>query len=391
MREGWEYKKLGDVCQPKSNIERATKCFSSSDRIEYVDISSIDNLTNKIIASTSYRMDEAPSRAQQKVCLGDIIISTVRPNLKNVAKVDKEMDNLVVSSGFCVLRTNDSVVDNYIYHYVSSDLFANHLMKLSTGANYPAVRDKDVRDSVIPVPAKSTQLDIVAELDQINDLIRLKKELLKEYDNLAQSIFYDMFGDPVVNEKDWEVRKLCDVCTKITDGTHDTPKRLTSGVKFITGKHIRPFRIDYDNSDYVTEEVHREIYKRCNPEYGDVLYTNIGANFAIAAVNIVTYEFSMKNVALLKFDNDITGFYVQYVLNFESMHSKIVENFGKGGAQNFLSLKQINSICIPLPPLPLQQEFSSRIEQIEKLKAEVQKTITDLETLLASRMQYWFE
>ena len=101
------------------------------------------------------------------------------------------------------------------------------------------------------------------------------------------------------------MRKLEEVCTKITDGTHDTPERLTEGIKFITGKHIRPFSIDYNNSDYVTIKVHTEIYKRCNPEYGDILYTNIGVNYATAAMNTVNYEFSMKNVALLKYNRTI--------------------------------------------------------------------------------------
>ncbi|MBR4265036.1 MAG: restriction endonuclease subunit S [Bacteroidales bacterium] len=182
------------------------------------------------------------------------------------------------------------------------------------------------------------------------------------------------------------------MCEKITDGTHDTPQRLDNGIKFITGKHIRPFFVDYENSDYVSEEVHKEIFKRCNPEFGDVLYTNIGAGIGNAAINIVSYEFSMKNVALLKVKKDIiNGYYLEYYLNNEKIKERIIENYSNGGAQRFLSLKSITKILSTIPPLPLQQKFAEKIESIEKHKQIVNVTIKDLETLLASRMQFWFE
>ena len=204
MRNGWEYKKIGDICVPKKQIQRATKQFKEDDEIQYIDISSIDNSSQRMTDVTKYIMSNAPSRAQQCVQQGDIVVSTVRPNLKNIAIVVNDDDNLVASSGFCVLRPT-KVERNYLFHYITSNNFTNHLMKLTTGANYPAVRDSDVLNSIIPFPPKSTQLAIVSELDKINELIRLKKEQLVEYDNLAQSIFYEMFGDPVENEKGWEV------------------------------------------------------------------------------------------------------------------------------------------------------------------------------------------
>ena len=85
---------------------------------------------------------------------------------------------------------------------------------------------------------------------------------------------------------------------------------------FITGKNIRPFTIDRINVEFVSDDVHREIYRRCNPEYGDVLYTNIGAGTGNAAFNDLTCEFSMKNVALLKPDAILTnGRYLEFLLN----------------------------------------------------------------------------
>ena len=281
--------------------------------------------------------------------------------------------------------------EGYLLGYIAYALKGLNLSSFASGAAIPHIYFKDYGKCKINVPPLAEQERIVAELDLLSSIIDKKKAQLKELDQLAQSIFYDMFGDPITNEKGWEVKKLSDICEKITDGTHDTPKRLDVGVKFITGKHIRPFFIDYDNSDYVAEEVHNEIYKRCNPEYGDVLYTNIGAGIGNAALNVVEYEFSMKNVALLKLKkNSIIGYFVVHFLNDDKMKSNIIENHSNGGAQRFLSLKAISKIKIPLPPLPLQQEFASKIEAIERQKSLIQQSIVETQTLFDSRMDHWF-
>lgn len=393
MRKGWEYKKLGEVCCPKSKIQRATKCFGGSDEILYIDISSIDNSVQEVNSITSFTMSNAPSRAQQKVEYGDIIVSTVRPNLKNVAFIKQHDSNLVVSSGFCVLRTTDDIERNYLFRYITSDIFTQHLMKLTTGANYPAVRDLDVRDSTIPLPPKSTQIEIVSELDKINELIRLKKEQLKDFDTLAQSLFYEMFGDPVENEKGWEVKKLNDICD-VRDGTHDSPKYLqNSEYILITSKNIVNGSIDFENVNYISEEDYIKINKRSKVDNGDIIMPMIGTigNPIIAHID-GTHKFCIKNVALIKFlaDSTVNNMFIVNLMRCSSFSSYLL-NQNKGGTQKFVALGAIRKLPIPLPPLSLQQLFAQRIEQIEREKSEVQKSIQDLETLLASRMQYWFE
>ena len=281
--------------------------------------------------------------------------------------------------------------EGYALNYVAYALKSLNLAEYASGAAIPHIYFKDYGEESIPVPSREEQEKIVEELDCLSGVIEKKREQLRELDALAQSIFYQMFGDPITNEKRWEVKKLGEVCNKITDGTHDTPERLSSGVKFITGKHIRAGVIDYDNSDYVLKEIHDEIYARCNPEYGDVLYTNIGANLGTAAINIVRYEFSMKNVALLKVNKDIiNGYYLQSYLNDEEVKNDIINSFSNGGAQKFLSLKMIAKISIPIPSLALQQQFADKIEAIEKQKELIKKSISETETLFNARMDYYF-
>lgn len=380
MRKGWEYKKLGEVCCPKSKIQRATKCFGGSDEILYIDISSIDNSVQEVNSITSFTMSNAPSRAQQKVEYGDIIVSTVRPNLKNVAVIKQHNSNLVASSGFCVLRTTDDIERNYLFRYITSDIFTQHLMKLTTGANYPAVRDLDVRDSTIPLPPKSTQLAIVSELDKINELIRLKKEQLKDFDNLAQSLFYEMFGDPVENEKGWEVKKLIEVSSLINGRAYKQNELLSEG-KY---KVLRVGNF-FTNSNFYYSNLELEDEKYCYK--GDLLFAwsaSFGAFIWDEDKTIFHYH-----IWRVLFDKAILDIhYYQYLLN--TMTSFFMNDV-HGIGMVHLTKSGMEQYELPLPPLPLQRLFAQRIEQIEREKSEVQKSIQDLETLLASRMQYWFE
>lgn len=389
MRKGWEYKKLGEVCCPKSKIQRATKCFGGSDEILYIDISSIDNSVQEVNSITSFTMSNAPSRAQQKVEYGDIIVSTVRPNLKNVAVIKQHDSNLVVSSGFCVLRTTDDIERNYLFRYITSDIFTQHLMKLTTGANYPAVRDLDVRDSTIPLPPKSTQIEIVSELDKINELIRLKKEQLKDFDNLALSLFYEMFGDPVENEKGWEVKKLGEIA-KSAIGLTYKPENVTeelSGTVVLRSSNIQNSILDFN--DIVRVNVLVKEDKMVND--GDILMCSRNGSFRLVG-KVALIKGLKERMSYGAFMTIIRSPYNPYL--FEYFKTPAFRQYlitGKTTTVNQITVKMLNNLTLPLPPLSLQRLFAQRIEQIEREKSEVQKSIQDLETLLASRMQYWFE
>ena len=378
MREGWEYKKLGDICNSLL-IERAKKCFDPNDEIRYIDISSIDNINQCLTETSSFRMLDAPSRAQQKVEYGDILISTVRPNLKNIAMVNDDASNLVASSGFCVLRITDVVLRKYIFYYVISDKFTIYLVKLTNGANYPAVKEKDVRKAIIAIPPKSTQLSIVSELDKINELIRIKKEQLKDYDTLAQSIFYEMFGDPVENEKGWGVKQLKDVSTLLNGRAYKQQELLDKG-KY---KVLR-VGIFFTNSNYYYSDLELDDDRYC--EYGDLLFA-WSASFGafIWGGDKVIYHYHIWKVLFEKGSLNIQ--YYRYLLN--TMTSFFMNDV-HGIGMVHLTKSGMEQYKLPLPPLSLQQSFAHKIEQIEKQKAALQNTITDLETLLASRMQYWF-
>jgi type I restriction enzyme S subunit len=287
-----------------------------------------------------------------------------------------------------VLKAGEGVILEYLMYYFNYSDLSLHI----NGATRGKLTKTSLNSIEIPLPPLDQQKKIAAILDAADAYRQKTKAVIEKYGELTQSLFLEMFGDPVTNPKGWETKLMHEVCTKVTDGTHDTPKRLKEGVKFITGKHVRPYTIDYLNSDYVTHEVHTEIYKRCNPELGDVLYTNIGANLGTAALNKVQYPFSMKNVALLKPAKElISGRYIEYFLNGERMKEKILWLASLGGAQQFLSLNQLRRMKVNIPPMAIQIQFNNHVEVIETQKAQAQASLAKAEDLFNSLLQRAFK
>ena len=156
-------------------VQSVKKVFSTDDEIKYIDISSIDNKRNVMTGYTEYVLCEAPSRAQQHIKKGDIVVSTVRPNLRNVAMTEFEDDNLVASSGFCVLRAVKCLPE-YLLAIVCSDKFTDDITKVVTGANYPAIKDSDIMNYQVSMPPMELQeefADFVNQVDKSKFTVRL--------------------------------------------------------------------------------------------------------------------------------------------------------------------------------------------------------------------------
>ena len=384
--------KIIDFCNISNGFAFKSDKYISENGARVIRITNVQK--GKIVDNDPklYPFSELDKLEAYKIFEGDILMS-LTGNVGRVGRFPKELLPAYINQRVCrVMPKNEKLDTNFLFHFLNSDVFENEAIKNSAGAAQLNLSTKWLGDFEIPLPNLATQQRIAAILDQADAIIQNNRAIVQKYDALTQSLFLDMFGDPVKNEKGWEKDILKNVCTKITDGTHDTPERLNKGIKFITGKHIKPFFVDYENSDYVTKEIHMEIYKRCNPEFEDILYTNIGVNFATAALNVVDYEFSMKNVALLKYKrNIINGYYLTFLLNNANFKDRLKKAFGIGGAQQFLSLSNIKKIEIHLPPIQLQNQFAERVAMIEAQKQQAQLELAKSEELFNSLLQESFK
>ena len=171
-----------------------TKQYQKDDLIMYIDISSIDNIKNTIIATTKYQFGDAPSRAQQVVVKGDILVSLVRPNLNNVAVVTSNDSTIVASSGFCVLGATKEIMTSFLFFIVKSKSFTDYLMQRVSGANYPAVREDDVKDFntiLPPIPLQQAFADKKEAIEHQKSLINQSiAETQKLFDYTMDKYFH---------------------------------------------------------------------------------------------------------------------------------------------------------------------------------------------------------
>jgi type I restriction enzyme S subunit len=165
-------------------------------------------------------------------------------------------------------------------------------------------------------------------------------------------------------EDEWEKTNILSISEKVTDGTHDTPKTSKEGNPYLTAIHVKDGFINYNDCYYLSDEEHNKIYKRCNPEKGDLLMVNIGAGTATTALVKVDFQFSLKNVALIKPKKNIvdSNFFSQ-VQRMNS--SRLRHQLSSGGAQPFLSLKEIGRLKLSIPKLPEQQKIASFLSAID--------------------------
>ncbi len=190
MPASWELSRLGTLCKNTDSVELR----SEAERvIEYVDVSSISRDYLCIETTSRYVLKEAPGRARKRILTGDVLFATVRPTLLRVAVVPEELDNQVCSTAFCVLRRDSKTsAQNFICYVVQRDQLVQQLAEIETGASYPAVTDRMVKEQVVPVPSLEEQREIVAILDAIDrkiDLHRRKRAVLK---NLFKALLHKL-------------------------------------------------------------------------------------------------------------------------------------------------------------------------------------------------------
>ena len=326
-------------------------------------------------------------KANDYLCPPNCTIIGRKGNINKPIYVETKFWNVDTAFG---LSANEEILNpRYLYYFCVDYNFERH----NKAVTIPSLTKADLLKIEMCLPPLDKQKSIVGELDKINELFRLKKEQLRDYDNLAQSIFYEMFGDPVENQKGWEERTMQDLCVNIVDCPHSTPKKVDYITDYpcIRTSELRGGSISWATMQYLDEDEYNIRIARLKPEAGDIVFGREGT-IGDAVILPLGYNFSLgQRTMLLRADTSIVSnvFLHRTILSDWIKHQ--IEYVNVSSTVAHVNIKDFKKFTVPLPPLPLQQLFAQRIELIEKQKAEVQRTIKDLETLLASRMQYWFD
>ena len=287
-----------------------------------------------------------------------------------------DFDFIVGADGVKILLVRDELNPRFFYYYIKWI----DVQSLGYSRHY-----KVLKENYIPVPPMGEQEAIVAELDKINSAIDELKLQVADLGTLAQATFYDMFGDPVTNPKAWPVKKLGEVAhyssTRVS-ATKLTPKSYVGVDNLLKDKQGKCDAAYYPTDGNVTAfEVGDTLLGNIRPYLKKIWYADTEGGVS-GDVLVVQINEEMRS--------ELHQFFIYYTLSlddffdFDMLHSK-------GAKMPRGSKPEILKFPICIPPMALQQEFAARVKAIEEAKTELKAQMADMQALLASRMQYWFD
>ena len=384
MKQGWEIKKLGEVCeiQGGSTPKRTENSFWDNGTYPWFTIEDIRE-QGHIISDTKQKITKI-AWDKMRIFPKDTILLCCTASLGEYAMTQIPLSSNQQFNGL-MIKDKNYLCPMYLMHYCAT--LKNTLLSLSGKATIDFVSVEKVRQIPIPVPPREEQDRIVAELDCLSGVIEKKKQQLNELDALAQSIFYTMFGNPITNEKGWEVKKLGEVGKVITGNTPSTKDEENYSSNDYC--FVKPSDI---GKDYVTKIENTEFYisekafsQSRRLSKGSVLTTCIGI---IGKVGILKVDATCNQQinAILPDENSIS----EYVAWAIYLTRSVLENIANAPVVPIINKGEFSNILIPLPPKVLQQEFADKIEAIEKQKELIKKSISETEALFNARMDYYF-
>ena len=372
--------KLGEICEivsgstPKTGVDR----YWNGD---------IDWITPAELKDETYIIEESQRKitqiAVQETGLkpfpkGTVILSSRAP-IGKVAIAGKEM---YCNQGFRNLICSDRVDSRYLYWYLKGH--TDYLNSLGRGATFKEISKTIVENIEIPLPDMNKQINYANTLKKCWDILLALKEQVGVFDELIKSRFVEMFGSCE------NMVSIAELCSIITDGTHQPPKFQGSGIPFIFVSNLAENKVTYNTEKFISEDTYNELIKRTPIERGDVLLSTVGS-YGHPAVVVEDKKFLFqRHIAYMKPKHDvINSFYLYSALLAPDVQRQIEEKV-KGIAQKTLNLSEIRKIMLPVPPIELQEQFSTFFHQIDKLKLTAQKRIEKMETLKNKLMQQFF-
>jgi type I restriction enzyme S subunit len=431
--KGWVETDLDTVIERMSNgssLKQHEQFFEGA-----LPISRIETIADETIDFNRVKYVEANENEIEKYELldGDILFSHINSDkhLGKTAFFNNE-ETLLHGINLLLLRSSNVVNSEFIYLVLRDLRYSGKFIEVAQrSVNQSSINQKKLKAFRIPLPPRAEQDRIVAKVDAlmaqhaaIQQAMKRIPQLLKDFRQqvLTQAVTgklteewrvgkeleeFDL--DSVIKErklkqinfkikktsaelfnwfespKGWKWSKMENVCLKITDGAHNTPKILDAGFPFLMAKDLSEGFLDFSQNKYISEKDHKELYNKCMPEIGDLLIVNIGAGSGNNVIIDKVFEFSFKNIAILKRSEPLESRFLK--IYFDVRKDEIFRTKTRGGAQPFLSLTVLKDIDIVLPPLQEQQEIVRRVESLFEKAMAIEQRYEQLKTQIGTLPQ----
>lgn len=367
LPDGWKlvkFKKVAEIDNRTISPDEMKGKFQN-----YIGLENIESNTGQLVNFSETLGDDIKSNKFQ-FTEEHILYGKLRPYLNKVYLPD--------FAGVCstdiipIKPDSDLLIREFLGYFLRTPEFVSTINTKATGANLPRVSPNALLDVYIPLPPLDTQRKIVAILDKAEATQRLRAEADALMQQLLQSVYVSVFGDPVSNPQGWDIVNLESVCKKITDGEHVTPRRSQSGIYLLSARNIKDHEIDLSDVDYIDQEEYDRISRRIIPRKGDVL---ISCSGSVGRVSQITDDirFQMvRSVALIRPDNQkLDSTYLEYTFDTNYLKTQIAQSVNQSSQANLFQNK-IRELRILIPPMHLQEVFADTAERKERI-AENQK------------------
>lgn len=393
MKNDWEIKKLGEVCE--INIGRTpergnSKMWDKEKKTDNVWLSIADlNNTEKgyISDSTEYVSDNAVPK--MKLVKANTLLMSFKLTIGRCAITKRD---LFTNEAIAALPILDKNLDLFFLKYYLENFDWAKLTEGDVKVKGKTLNKEKLKEVPITLPPLEEQKRIVKILDEKFAMLETVKANAKANLQNAKDLFQSQLTKAFSNTT-WEMQKLSEI-TEVKDGTHDSPSYYSEGIPFVTQKNITPSGFDLTNTKRISLQDHEKFYKRSNVEYGDIIIAMIGANRGMSCIVNTREVFSIKNVGLIKKSEKTNQEYLAYYLKSE-VAQKYVSDASNGGAQEFIGLTSLRKFPIPLPPLSEQKRIVKELDTLsEKTKALqdiYKKILLDCDELKQAFLQKAFE
>ena len=299
----------------------------------------------------------------------------------NIAKW--EGGKALLNQRVCRITTRKNVDEEYIRFALTKAL--KEIENRTSFVTVKHLSAKELNNLELCLPSYADQMLISGVLTNIEKIIAIRQQQLQKLDDLVKARFVELFGSCK------RMTSMNELCSIITDGTHQPPKFQSNGIPFIFVSNLVKNTITYNAEKFISEETYGELYKRTPIEVGDLLLSTVGSYGHPAVVAEDRKFLFQRHIAYLKPKHDIVNsFYLHAALLSPGGQGQIEEKV-KGVAQKTLNLSEIKKILVPLPSIEEQNAFETFVKQTDKLKNAIQKALSETQLLLDSLMQKSFE
>ena len=357
---GWNTATIADVCEPTEQIDPRREIPGE---FQYVDISGIDRTHKVIVEHQTMPGAQAPSRARKVIRKDDILVSTVRPNLNAVAMVPAHLNGHIASTGFCVLRSNNAVVEpRFLFYLTITRDFVAVLSERVRGANYPAVSDNDIKEIEIPLPPLSEQRRIVEDPRPSRPHSSPQNGGQRQSRANSPGALHQDVRRPRHEPDGWPIKRFDMICESRLGKMLDQKQQ--------TGKDPRPYlrnaNVYWDRID-LQEVLQMDFNDSDREEFrlrrGDILICEGGevGRSAIWNDELPECYFQKALHRVRPYQNAATPEYIVFLLLRLANIGALRDTASKMTFSHLTGVR-LKALQIPVPPFELQQEFSMQVQ-----------------------------